>query len=68
MRGESQRPTTIFGFEGCVWFNGNGSDAIPESEPEWPAVEILYGGETFCEVWLGQAENACAGASRDQDA
>jgi len=57
-------PTTIFEFEGCVWFNGSDFEAIPESEPEWPSVEILYGNESFAELWLGQAESACAGASR----
>jgi hypothetical protein len=54
----------IFEFEGCVWFNGSDFEAIPESEPEWPSVEILYGNESFAELWLGQAESACAGASR----
>jgi hypothetical protein len=60
---ESQSPTTIFEFEGCVWFNGSGFDALPDSEPEWPSVELGSGDEGFCELWLGQAESICAGAS-----
>jgi hypothetical protein len=60
---ESQPPTTIFEFEGCVWFNGSGFDALPDSEPEWPSVELGSGDEGFCELWLGQAEAISAGAS-----
>ena len=58
-----QLPTAILVFEGCVWFNGSGSEAIPDAEPEWPSVEICNGEDAFCELWLGNAENACAGAS-----
>ena len=62
MSSEGHRPTVVFEFEGCVWFNG--SDAIPGAEPEWPSVEICNGDESFAELWLGQAEKVCAGGSR----
>jgi hypothetical protein len=54
--------TTVMEFAGCVWFDGSGE--ISDSEPEWPSVEIGNGDESFCEVWLGQAERICAGASQ----
>ncbi len=33
-------------------------------ETEWPSVELGSGDEGFCELWLGQAEAICAGASQ----
>jgi hypothetical protein len=59
----SQSATTIFEFAGCVWFNGDGLE-IGGLEQEWPSVEIGSGDESFCELWLGQVEVMCAGASR----
>jgi hypothetical protein len=59
----SQSPTTIFEFEGCVWFNGERTE-IGALEEEWPSVEIGSSDEGFCELWLGQVEAICAGASR----
>jgi len=34
------------------------------TQSRWPAVEICTGGETFCELWLGSADNACSSASQ----
>ena len=58
----SQSPTTIFEFARCFWFNGSGPD-IGALKQEWPSVEIGSGDASFCELWLGQAESICAGAS-----
>ena len=54
-------PKTVIEFEGCVWFDGH--SAISDDELEWPCVEICNGEQSFCEVWLGQVESMCAGAS-----
>jgi hypothetical protein len=58
-----QLPTTIFEFAGCVWFNGNGPE-MGALEAEWPSVELGSGDDGFCELWLGQVEAICAGASQ----
>ena len=58
-----QPPTTIIEFAGCIWFNGERPE-IGALEQEWSSVEIGSGDEGFCELWLGQVEAICAGASR----